>query len=64
MPAVFTEFMAGMDVNFDANFVELITLLLGAGYLTEKADRYKITRRGKRYIKNATETLPCEQTEL
>jgi len=64
MPVVFTEFMAGMDVNFDANFAELITPLLGAGYLTEKVGRYKITRRGKRYIKNATEPLPCEQTEV
>jgi cation diffusion facilitator family transporter len=63
MPAVYTEFMAGMDVNFDVNFAELISPLLGAGYLTEKSGRYKITRRGKQYIKNTIDPLPCKQTE-
>lgn len=52
IPAVFTEFMAGIDVNFEANFVELIAPLLNEGYLTEKTGRYKLTGRGKQYIKN------------
>ncbi|MDR0372205.1 MAG: cation transporter [Nitrososphaerota archaeon] len=57
VPTVFTEFTAGREVNFEANFSELIAPLIKAGYLTGGADCYMLTDSGKSYIKDKIDMI-------
>jgi cation diffusion facilitator family transporter len=58
LPSVFTARIAGKDVNFEANFDELITPLINAEYLTEENPNcYKLTDQGTAYIKNIIDTI-------
>jgi Co/Zn/Cd efflux system component/predicted transcriptional regulator len=63
MPTVFAEFTAGINVNFETSFSELITPLIKAKYLKEKKGHYKLTSKGKKHIKNTIDTIHYEQTE-
>jgi len=64
MPPVFTEFMTGRGVNFEQDFPRLIKSLIDEGYVVESDCCYKVTEKGKTYLKDTIDVMRYKQTEL
>jgi hypothetical protein len=64
MPAVFNEFTTGRGVNFEADFPKIIKPLIDDGYVMESECCYKITEKGRTYLKDTIDTIRYRQTEL
>jgi cation diffusion facilitator family transporter len=64
MPAVFNEFTTGRSVDFEADFPQIIKPLIDEGYVVESECCYKITEKGKTYLKDTIDTIRYRQTEL
>jgi Co/Zn/Cd efflux system component len=64
MPAVFNEFTTGRGVSFEEDFPEIIKPLIDEGYITESDCCYKVTDKGKSYLKDTIDVMRYKQTEL
>ena len=64
LPAVFQEFNTGRGVDFETDFPEIIKPLIDEGYVVESECCYKITEKGKTYLKDTIDTIRYRQTEL
>ncbi len=64
MPQLFTEFTAGRNYDFDANFQEIIQPLLDDCLIAETEGHFTLTHAGKTYIKDTIDSLRYRETEL
>ncbi len=64
IPAAFNEFSVGTDVDFDADFSDLIKPLIDEAYIVETNSAYSLTSKGKTFIKDTMDTLRYKETEL
>jgi len=64
LPDVFTEFTAGRNVDFEKDFSDIIKPLIDEGYVAENECCYKVTEKGKTYLKDTIDVMRYRQTEL
>jgi hypothetical protein len=64
MPALFNEFTAGREFDFEENFPELVKPLIDSAYVLETSGSFAITDEGKAFIKRTVGSLRYKQTEL
>jgi hypothetical protein len=53
-----------MNVDFDADFSDLIKPLVDVAYIVETNGAYSLSSKGKTFIKDTVDTLRYKETEL